>query len=157
DVVDSEVAEILVPVRSVVEVDSLKLLDCVVAVVSVVVEEADVFSSDEVTEAAADELTLDERLSAAEGSTSDEMLMLPVELRDSADVVKLMGPVEELDSEVVKRSDEVLDSVEVLGAIERLVSLELLRSDEPEVDAAIVLVSREEIDSDEDVAVAIEP
>ncbi|KAK1964172.1 hypothetical protein LY78DRAFT_548021, partial [Colletotrichum sublineola] len=150
---EAVVPEVLVPVRFVVEVDSLKLLDSVAAVVSGVVVDVDVLSSDEVAEVVADELTLNEKLREVEESVSDEVLLLPVELTKLVDVVKLLGSVEEVNSEDVLKSDEMLGSVEVLEAVEKLVSLELLRSVELEVTGAVVLESREELDLNVDVAV----
>ncbi|KAK1999812.1 hypothetical protein LX36DRAFT_742244 [Colletotrichum falcatum] len=152
DAVDSDVSEILVPVRSVPEVDPLKLLDCVVAVVSGKVVEPDVLSSDEVMEPSIDGLGLNARLRALDESVSDEVVLLSVELEKSTGVVKLLGFVDELSSEVALRSDEILESVGALEMVEKLVPLELLRSVDLEVDGDIVLGSKEKFDSNVEVS-----
>ncbi|EFQ32740.1 hypothetical protein CGRA01v4_09322 [Colletotrichum graminicola] len=153
EVVESDEAIVLVAARPVVEMDSIELLDCIVAVVSGVVVEAEVLSSDEGTEVVSGELTLDERLREVEESASDEVLLFSVELEESVNVDKLLGFVEELKSEVVLREDEIPDSVKVIEAVEKLVSLKLLRSVELEVYRDVVLGSKEKLDSDVDVSV----
>ncbi|KAK2053989.1 hypothetical protein LY76DRAFT_665950, partial [Colletotrichum caudatum] len=152
DVVNSGVLEVLVPVRSIVEVDSLGVLDCVAVVISDVVEGADVLRSDVVSEAAVDELALDEGLRVVEDSASDEVLLLFVEIEESVNVVELPVSIDVLDSEVVLRSDDILDSVEMLETVEEPISLELRSSVELEADWVVVLESEEKLDSDVDVA-----
>lgn len=97
----------------------------------------------------------DSELASGEVFAPDEVLLISVDVEGSVNGVKILGFVEELNSEVVLRSDEILDSVGVLEAVEKLVSLKLLRLVELGVDRNVMLGSKEKLDSDVDVSVEI--